>query len=160
MRIRPDSWAVDACFAEAARFKFLFSFRLDCPWTAAAGFGVLSLERDNYGCSPSRIESEGTLHLSTDLLVTQPRPFFGYCVRAMESGPSPLDVNEKTLSLKGLTRSKETFAICIYPAEDDWRNLPVFIVCPWGMFKTQSESNQPVLSWPTGEWRRKWALID
>src|SRR5215204_5583751 len=50
-------------------------------------------------------------------MVPRPVPFHGYYVRAMESGPSMSGENPTPVSFKGLKRSRDNFAILIYPAE-------------------------------------------
>jgi len=92
-------------------------------------------------------------------LVPKPRPFHGYQVVAMETAPGGQDWNKETVSLKGLTRCKENFAFCIYPIEAGKRRW-VYIVTSMGMFGREATSNQPVLKWPTGDWRQEWAIID
>lgn len=85
-------------------------------------------------------------------LIDRPRAFHGYFVRAMESGPDA--------SLKGNIKSKESFAFCIYPAEAERRDLPVWIVCPLGIFMKQNDGNVPIKDWPVGKWRQDWAIVD
>src|SRR5581483_11619657 len=49
-------------------------------------------------------------------LTDRPRPFNGYLVRAMETGPSDIADNDHPVLLKGRTHAK-VCAFCIYPAE-------------------------------------------
>jgi hypothetical protein len=36
----------------------------------------------------------------------------------------------------------------------------VYIVTSIGIFGRATDSDQPILKWPTGEWRKEWAIID
>ena len=94
-------------------------------------------------------------------LVEQPRPFHGYFLRTMESGPDASE-NWAPLALKGSTRNKITFAICVFPAGNDWKGKPVYLVCPRGIFKKPSEGNKPILEWPSDirNLNSGWALVD
>ena len=96
-------------------------------------------------------------------LVDRPRPYAGYYIRAMLSGPtlrSGVDWNTETTSFKGLKTNKVTSAFCIYPAKAGRPDLPIYITCPVGIFMKPSEGNQPILEWPSGDWRRVWAMVD
>src|SRR6185295_18834372 len=94
-------------------------------------------------------------------LVGNPRPYRGYLICAMESGPSP-EGNWTPMPLKGLSRCKETYATCIFPAVDRRPDLPVYLICPWGVFRKQSEGNKPVLNWPKDirDFSSGWAIVD
>lgn len=96
-------------------------------------------------------------------LVNRPRPYAGYYIRAMLSGPSlrsGSDWNTETTPFKGQKTNQETSAFCIYPAEAGRPDLPVYITCPVGIFMKPSEGNQPILEWPKGDWRRVWQMVD
>ena len=86
-------------------------------------------------------------------LVDTPKPFHGSYVRAMETGPS----GEQ---LKGKTRSKEMCAYCIYPAGADSPDQYIWLVCWYGIFRKSADRYEPVVKWPTGEWRREWSIVD
>ncbi len=93
-------------------------------------------------------------------LVPTPIPFHGYYVRMMESGPSTTTLNDIPTPLKGQKRSRETFAICIYPAEAG-PDKPAWITCSFGMFRRTPGANQPVLQFPSlAERQAHWAIID
>jgi hypothetical protein len=91
-------------------------------------------------------------------LVPKPRPFHGYHVVAMETAPGEAD--GQTIVLKGRERSKENFAFCIYPVGRGQQHRWVYIVTSIGIFGRATDSDQPILKWPTGEWRKEWAIID
>ncbi len=93
-------------------------------------------------------------------LFSTPKPFHGYHVVAMESAPHPIEWNTQTIPLKGLTRSKDNFAFCIFPIGDGRKHRSVYLVTVMGMFGRASTSDQPVLKWPTGNWRNEWSIID
>jgi len=94
-------------------------------------------------------------------LLPRPKSFLGYYARAMESGPSPTFDGPETVSLKGSTKYRRTAAFCIYPAEKGRPDLPVWIVCPWGVYSKPSEGNEPVLAWPKGGTRPiGWGMVD
>lgn len=95
-------------------------------------------------------------------LVEAPRPFHGYFVRAMESGPSEEDWNEIIIDYRGKTRVNRTSAFCIYPAEKPRKPVYVYIVCPWGVFSKTTASSQPVLNWPLRirDFSSGWAIVD
>lgn len=95
-------------------------------------------------------------------LVDHPRPFHGYYVRAMDSGPSPTILSEENILFKGKTRVKGTSAFCIYPAENSGSDLPIYIVCPWGVFRKATDGNEPVLSWPKDirNFESGWSIVD
>jgi len=93
-------------------------------------------------------------------LVDRPRPLQGYLFVALETGPSPDDWNSETLSLKGMSRSRDTYAFCAYPAEATRKDLPIYIACPFGVFVSRDEAKKPITQWPTGNWRSEWAIVD
>jgi hypothetical protein len=94
-------------------------------------------------------------------LIDRPRPFHGYLLRAMESGPAE-DADWSPTPIKGANHSRATFGICVYPAGDDWKGLPVFLVCPRGVFSKMSDGNKPILAWPKEirSLSSGWAIID
>jgi hypothetical protein len=93
-------------------------------------------------------------------LVDSPRPYHGYFVVAMETAPSMNSESDEPLLLKGKTRSKDTFAICIYPALEGRPDMKVNLLCAIGHYRRPSDGNKPVLRWPTGKWRSEWAIVD
>jgi len=94
-------------------------------------------------------------------LIPAPRPFHGYFVRAMQSGPSP-EVRDDIVSFKGKTRDTKTCAFCIFPEEPGNPARPVWIVCPWGRFRKPSAGNCLVIDWPKGirDFSSGWAIVE
>lgn len=94
-------------------------------------------------------------------LVAQPKPFHGYFLRAMTSGPA-LDGTWTPIAFaKGKTGSLETFGVCVYPAVNGEGDLSVYLVCPLGVFRKTSEGTFPILDWP-GNIRGAsgWSMVD
>jgi hypothetical protein len=89
-----------------------------------------------------------------------PRPYHGYYMVAMDSGPG----NEPPYKPVSLTDGKvhqETFGICVFPAHRTGPDYPVYLVCPWGRYRKASESNQPILRWPSQvEMGKDWGIVD
>lgn len=91
-------------------------------------------------------------------LVDRPRPYHGYFVVAMKTGQPHL--GDTPVTLKDPPRNRETFAICIYPADDQRPDRPVYMICPWGVFRSTGVTKMPIETWPTGEWRQQWGIVD
>lgn len=86
-------------------------------------------------------------------LVDKPRPYHGYFVVAMDSGPG--DDGWTPVSVKGNLRSS-SWGVCVFPATADRPDLPVILICSGGIHTRASEGNKPILSWPKE--RSGWAI--
>jgi len=93
-------------------------------------------------------------------LVPTPVPFHGYYVRAMESGPSMTTTSDEPTPLKGKKRSRETFSICIYPAEPG-SGKSAWIMCSILELRRYDGQSGPVLQFPSLQERQAhWAIVD
>jgi hypothetical protein len=93
-------------------------------------------------------------------LVPSPIPYHGYFVRALETGPTGGRGDDDSLSLKGKTRCRETFAICIYPVEEGSAE-DIWLLCPFAIFRRKGRPGPPLVRWPTGkEILYEWGIVD
>lgn len=90
-------------------------------------------------------------------LVARPRPFRGYFVVALNSGMP--DGIARPRPLKDPPWQRE-YAYCLFPAEGTGPRYPIYLICPWAIFRKPSENNDPILDWPMGDWRRGWSIVD
>ena len=128
----------EAAYSEAA-VKLKQGMRDEGYWvgdvTELHRLGVISRELAEADAAPRRP------------LVSSPRMFNGYFVRAMNSGPAT-DKDWAPVLLKGKTWSKETFAICVYPATKSSIRRPLYLVCPLGIFEADTQGGEALLEWP------------
>jgi hypothetical protein len=92
-------------------------------------------------------------------LVPKPVPIHGYYVRIMESGPSMSADDSTPVSLKGLKRSKDSFAILFYPAKHGPGKESI-IHSSIGVYSRRDDW-VPSFAYPTHQERiAKWAIVD
>jgi len=91
-------------------------------------------------------------------LVPSPIPYHGYFVRVLETGPARW-VGEPPTSLKGKTRCRDSFAICIYPAEEGADEY-TWLLCPYSILRMKGRKGPPITSWPEENERRQWSIVD
>ena len=93
-------------------------------------------------------------------LVPTPVPFHGYYVRALVSGPSLSAKDETPESFKGVKRSKENFAICVYPAVPGPRK-PAWILHRLAELRRDDGLPPPGFAFPSDlERRQHWGIVD
>lgn len=92
-------------------------------------------------------------------LVPKPIPFHGYYVRAMDSGPSMSTKDPTPVSFKGQKRSRDNFAILIYPAEPG-PGKHTWITNRLSLLH-RSDNWTPVFTFPTEKERiAQWGTVD
>jgi hypothetical protein len=91
-------------------------------------------------------------------LVPKPVPLHGYFVRVMDSGPS-FENDTPPVSLKGMKRCRDNFAILFYPAEHG-PGKSSFIHSALGVHQREDDW-VPTFSYPTDQERiAHWGIVD
>lgn len=90
-------------------------------------------------------------------LVPKPIPFHGYYVRVLDSGEAMM-ADQPPVSFKGMKRSRDNYAILIYPAEPGPGKYTI-IHNPLGVYR-RSDAWSPTFEFPTGNWRHVWSIVD
>jgi hypothetical protein len=95
-------------------------------------------------------------------LVSQPRPYRGWLVVAMDTGACLATGDDDTPEmLKTEKRHKENFGFCVYPADSTRPDYQTWLVGRLGTYRKSTPGNGPILQWPSRrEIQNHWAQVD